>query len=68
MAAAAAVVDHPYVPRDLHLPGFVPGVLSILDILTVYALSSFVGVFLVWILSGEVPVLIPFFLVMLVDL
>ncbi|KMZ60794.1 3-beta-hydroxysteroid-delta-isomerase [Zostera marina] len=50
-----AVIDHPYVPRDLILPGFVPCVTSIGRILAVYGFSSIAGVFLVWILSGLSP-------------
>uniref|UniRef100_A0A2C9UW69 EXPERA domain-containing protein n=1 Tax=Manihot esculenta TaxID=3983 RepID=A0A2C9UW69_MANES len=44
---------HPYVPRDLKLPDYVPVVLSQSTIVGVYAISSFVVVSLVWILSGK---------------
>jgi len=46
---------HPYVPKDLDLPGFVPGFLSQSTILAVYGLSSLVIVSLVWFLSGRLP-------------
>uniref|UniRef100_A0A5B7BX71 Putative 3-beta-hydroxysteroid-Delta(8),Delta(7)-isomerase n=1 Tax=Davidia involucrata TaxID=16924 RepID=A0A5B7BX71_DAVIN len=44
---------HPYVPRDLHLPDFVPGFLSQSTILAVYGLSSLLVVSFVWFLSGS---------------
>ncbi|KAF5741236.1 3-beta-hydroxysteroid-Delta(8) Delta(7)-isomerase [Tripterygium wilfordii] len=44
---------HPYVPKDLKLPGFVPGFLSWSTILGVFGLSSFLVVSLVWIFSGK---------------
>lgn len=47
---------HPYVPRDLKLPDYVPVVLSQSTIVGVYAISSFVVVSLVWILSGNLTV------------
>lgn len=46
---------HPYVPKDLDLPGFVPGFLSQSTILAVYGLSSLLVVSLVWFLSGRLP-------------
>ncbi|MBA0739248.1 hypothetical protein Gogos_012536 [Gossypium gossypioides] len=46
-------MEHPYVPRDLQLPGYVPVSLSQSTILTVYGLSSLLVVSLVWFLSGR---------------
>ncbi|KAL6996981.1 cholestenol Delta-isomerase [Sarracenia purpurea var. burkii] len=45
--------SHPYVPKDLDLPGFVPGFLSQSTILGVYGLSSLLVVSLVWFLTGR---------------
>ncbi|CAA0842429.1 Probable 3-beta-hydroxysteroid-Delta(8)-Delta(7)-isomerase [Striga hermonthica] len=45
--------EHPYVPRDLKLPGFVPGFLSQSTILAVYGISSLLVVSFMWILSGR---------------
>ncbi|KAL2508100.1 putative 3-beta-hydroxysteroid-Delta(8) [Forsythia ovata] len=36
-------MDHPYIPRDLKLPGYVPVFLSQLTILSVYGISSLLG-------------------------
>ncbi|KAH6765785.1 C-8 [Perilla frutescens var. hirtella] len=47
-------VDHPYVPRDLKLPGYVPVFLSQSTILTVYGTSSVLVVSFMWLLSGRV--------------
>ncbi|KHN32018.1 probable 3-beta-hydroxysteroid-Delta(8),Delta(7)-isomerase [Glycine soja] len=44
---------HPYVPRDLHLPGYVPCFLSVSNILSIYVFSSLLIVALVWIFSGR---------------
>ncbi|KDP37445.1 hypothetical protein JCGZ_08286 [Jatropha curcas] len=44
---------HPYVPRDLKLPDYVPVLLPQSTILSVYGISSLVVVSLVWILSGR---------------
>ncbi|KAJ1403591.1 EXPERA domain [Sesbania bispinosa] len=44
---------HPYVPRDLHLPGYVPCSLSQSNILSVFAFSSLLVVSLIWISSGR---------------
>uniref|UniRef100_I1L4E3 EXPERA domain-containing protein n=1 Tax=Glycine max TaxID=3847 RepID=I1L4E3_SOYBN len=44
---------HPYVPRDLHLPGYAPCFLSMSNILSVFASSSLLIVTLVWIFSGK---------------
>lgn len=46
-------VNHPYIPRDLKLPGFVPGYLSQSTILAVYGISSVLVVSFMWILSGK---------------
>ncbi|XP_022751966.1 probable 3-beta-hydroxysteroid-Delta(8),Delta(7)-isomerase [Durio zibethinus] len=46
-------MEHPYVPRDLQLPGYVPVSLSQSTILTVFGLSSLFVVSLVWLLSGR---------------
>ncbi|GFQ05982.1 probable 3-beta-hydroxysteroid-delta(8) delta(7)-isomerase [Phtheirospermum japonicum] len=46
-------VDHPYVPRDLKLPGYVPGFLSQSTILAVYGISSLLVVSFMWIFSGR---------------
>lgn len=47
---------HPYVPRDLHLPDYVPCFLSQSNILSVFAFFTLLLVFLIWIFSGQ-----PFF-------
>lgn len=48
-----SVHPHPYVPKDLHLPGYVPCFLSQSNILSVYG-SFFVILFaLTWFLSGR---------------
>lgn len=47
--------EHPYVPRELQLPGFVPIALSQSDILVPYLGSSLVIVALTWLLSGCFP-------------
>ncbi|XP_043720443.1 probable 3-beta-hydroxysteroid-Delta(8),Delta(7)-isomerase [Telopea speciosissima] len=44
---------HPYVPRDLNLPAFVPGTLSQSTILSVYGVSSLLVVSLMWFISGR---------------
>lgn len=44
--------DHPYIPREMKLPGFVPGVLSQLTILAVYGCASVLVASSMWILSG----------------
>lgn len=46
-------VDHPYVPRDLKLPGYVPVFLSQSTILAVYGASSVLVVSVMWLLSGD---------------
>ncbi|KAJ7973910.1 Sterol-8,7-isomerase [Quillaja saponaria] len=47
--------NHPYVPRDLHLPGFVPGVLSQSTVVGVFGLSTLLLVSFIWVLSGRSP-------------
>ncbi|XP_021824977.1 probable 3-beta-hydroxysteroid-Delta(8),Delta(7)-isomerase [Prunus avium] len=47
--------NHPYVPRDLKLSGFVPGFLSQSTIVGVYGLSSLLVVLLTWLFSGRPP-------------
>ncbi|KAG7592346.1 EXPERA domain [Arabidopsis thaliana x Arabidopsis arenosa] len=44
---------HPYVPRDLKLPGYVPISMSMSSIVTIYLGSSLLVVFLVWLLFGR---------------
>ncbi|XVF82996.1 hypothetical protein PTKIN_Ptkin16aG0097400 [Pterospermum kingtungense] len=46
-------MEHPYVPRDLHLPGYVPVTLSMSTIVTVYGLSSLLVVSFVFLFSGR---------------
>ena len=45
--------DHPYVPRDLKLPGYQPVFLSQSTILAVYGAASLLVVSLMWLLSGN---------------
>ncbi|KAK4482995.1 hypothetical protein RD792_010169 [Penstemon davidsonii] len=45
-------VNHPYIPRDLKLPGFVPGFLSQSTIVGYYGIASLLVVSFMWILSG----------------
>jgi high-affinity Fe2+/Pb2+ permease len=51
---------HPYAPRDLKLPGYVPNFLTQSTIVGVYLLTSLLVVSLIWILSGLPP--FPLFL------
>ncbi|XP_042491945.1 probable 3-beta-hydroxysteroid-Delta(8),Delta(7)-isomerase [Macadamia integrifolia] len=53
MAGAQTSDNHPYVPRDLNLPDFVPGFLSQSTILSVYGVSSLLVVSLIWFISGR---------------
>ncbi|KAK7301868.1 hypothetical protein RJT34_12744 [Clitoria ternatea] len=46
---------HPYIPHDLHLPGYVPCALPMSNILSVYGFSSLIVVCLTWIFSGRLP-------------
>ncbi|KAL8516528.1 hypothetical protein ACS0TY_014971 [Phlomoides rotata] len=46
--------DHPFVPRDLKLPGYVPGFLSMSTIVGVYGITSVLVVTFMWILSGRI--------------
>ncbi|GMY26687.1 probable 3-beta-hydroxysteroid-Delta(8),Delta(7) -isomerase [Fagus crenata] len=55
MEGSQSFVEHPYIPRDLKLPGFVPGVLSQSTIVGVYAVCSLLVVSLIWVLSGRSP-------------
>nr|WEU38181.1 sterol 8,7 isomerase [Paris polyphylla] len=48
-------MDHPYVPRDLQLTGYVPCVFSQSDILIPFIGISLLIVTLVWLLSGCAP-------------
>lgn len=43
---------HPYVPKDMELPGYVPCFLSQMDIVVPYLGTSVLLVSLVWLLSG----------------
>lgn len=52
MEEAAA---HPYVPRDLKLPGYVPISMSMSSILAVYLGASLFVVTFVWFLLGKIP-------------
>ncbi|KAK7830300.1 putative 3-beta-hydroxysteroid-delta(8) [Quercus suber] len=47
--------EHPYIPRDLKLPGFVPGVLSQSTIIGFYAVSALLVVSTIFVLSGRSP-------------
>ncbi|KAL9857070.1 putative 3-beta-hydroxysteroid-Delta(8),Delta(7)-isomerase [Arabidopsis thaliana] len=44
---------HPYVPRDLNLPGYVPISMSMSSIVSIYLGSSLLVVSLVWLLFGR---------------
>ncbi|XP_048139476.1 probable 3-beta-hydroxysteroid-Delta(8),Delta(7)-isomerase [Rhodamnia argentea] len=43
---------HPYVPRDLKLPGYVPNLLSQLSILGIYGIASVLVAAFIWFISG----------------
>ncbi|GAB4851079.1 hypothetical protein Ancab_030377 [Ancistrocladus abbreviatus] len=45
--------SHPYVPRDLNLPGFVPGFLSQSTILGGFGIASAAVISFIWFLSGR---------------
>ncbi|RWW41957.1 hypothetical protein BHE74_00052526 [Ensete ventricosum] len=45
--------EHPYVPKDLKLPDYVPCFLSQKDILVPYLGTSFLLVSLIWLFSGR---------------
>ncbi|XP_020081297.1 probable 3-beta-hydroxysteroid-Delta(8),Delta(7)-isomerase [Ananas comosus] len=45
--------QHPYVPRDLHLPDYVPCFLSQREIVLPYLVASLLLVTLIWLLSGR---------------
>ncbi|CAN6478376.1 unnamed protein product [Victoria cruziana] len=51
--SGTVVRPHPYVPKDLHLPGYEPLVLPQSTILGVYGAASFLATALVWIASGR---------------
>ncbi|GAB2294862.1 hypothetical protein Dimus_029055 [Dionaea muscipula] len=51
--AKNTIYGHPYAPRDLDLPGFVPSLLPKTTILGVYGASSLIVVSLVWLFSGR---------------
>ena len=51
--AIVGEVEHPYVPRDLKLPGFVPAFLPPSTIVGAYLLASLLAVSIVWIGSGN---------------
>ncbi|KAJ0582605.1 hypothetical protein HanHA300_Chr04g0154041 [Helianthus annuus] len=44
---------HPFIPKDLILPDYVPIILSQSTILGVYGSASLLVVFFVWILAGN---------------
>ncbi|CAD5177437.1 unnamed protein product [Musa acuminata subsp. malaccensis] len=52
-AAEAGHWEHPYVPKDLKLPDYVPCFLSQKDILVPYLGTSFLLVSLIWLFSGR---------------
>ncbi|XP_027092329.1 probable 3-beta-hydroxysteroid-Delta(8),Delta(7)-isomerase [Coffea arabica] len=52
--AIVGEVEHPYVPRDLKLPGFVPAFLPPSTIVGAYLLASLLAVSIVWIGSGRI--------------
>ncbi|KAF4346889.1 hypothetical protein CsatB_018729 [Cannabis sativa] len=45
--------DHPYIPRDLKIEGYVPLVLPMSTIVGIYAAASIIVVSIVWIFSGK---------------
>ncbi|KAL3517897.1 hypothetical protein ACH5RR_020486 [Cinchona calisaya] len=51
---SVAEFDHPYVPRDLKLPGFVPNSLPTYIIVGVYLSASLLVITAVWIGSGRI--------------
>ncbi|KAK4493130.1 hypothetical protein RD792_018021 [Penstemon davidsonii] len=51
--AAEGEINHPYIPRDLKLPGFVPGFLSPSTRLAYFGIPSLLVVSFMWILSGK---------------
>lgn len=53
--------EHPYIPRDLDLPGFVPITISQSDVLVPYIGTSLLVVLLVWLISGTVPYFVLFY-------
>ncbi|XP_057447086.1 probable 3-beta-hydroxysteroid-Delta(8),Delta(7)-isomerase [Lotus japonicus] len=55
MEGSQVAHSHPYVPRDLHLPDYVPCFLSQSSILSVFAISTLLVVSFIWIFSGRLP-------------
>ncbi|KAJ7969657.1 Sterol-8,7-isomerase [Quillaja saponaria] len=51
----SGISNHPYVPRDLHLPGFVPCFLPQSTILGIFGLASLLLVSFIWVISGRSP-------------
>lgn len=60
--------EHPYVPRDLKLPGFVPEFHPTSTILGVYILAALLAISVVWIGSGKLILPYPFPCFLLVSL
>ncbi|KAL3850476.1 hypothetical protein ACJIZ3_012358 [Penstemon smallii] len=52
--ATEGEINHPYIPRDLKLPGFVPGFLSSSTRLAYFGIPSLMVVSFTWILSGGI--------------
>ncbi|XP_010249358.1 PREDICTED: probable 3-beta-hydroxysteroid-Delta(8),Delta(7)-isomerase [Nelumbo nucifera] len=55
MAELESSITHPYMPRDLNLPDFVPAFLPQSTIIGVYGISSLLVISLIWIFSGWAP-------------
>ncbi|KAJ8633991.1 hypothetical protein MRB53_027327 [Persea americana] len=55
MSGSGVSSVHPYIPRELHLPDYVPCFLSMSSIIAVYGVASLLVVSLVWISSGRSP-------------
>ncbi|XP_028774072.1 probable 3-beta-hydroxysteroid-Delta(8),Delta(7)-isomerase [Neltuma alba] len=53
MEGSQVTHSHPYEPRDLQLPGFVPLFLSQSTIIGVYGVASLLVVSFIWLLSGR---------------
>ncbi|XP_058096165.1 probable 3-beta-hydroxysteroid-Delta(8),Delta(7)-isomerase, partial [Magnolia sinica] len=53
--AEVMALNHPYIPKDLDLPDYVPCLLSQSQILAVYGVVSVLVVSLIWIVSGCFP-------------
>lgn len=50
---ASGGVEHPYIPKDLHLPGFVPISISQSEVLVPYLSASVLLALVVWFISGR---------------